>query len=108
EAVLVSMTRASDPPARDTNRLRMTRSRTLSSAPPMMMTVPSVTDLQPRERVSGRIPAVRFGGRGSPTNDHPPPGEAVYTSRSASAARTARTLTLVRARATGSDALDVT
>src|SRR5712672_3564816 len=35
---------ASRPPARDTNRLRITRSRNLSSAPPMMMTVPSVTD----------------------------------------------------------------
>ena len=36
---------ASRPPASATNRLRMTRSRTLSSAPPMMMTVPSVTSL---------------------------------------------------------------
>ena len=39
-----------------TNRLRMTRSRTLSSAPPMMMTVPSATDsLLPkglRERIT--------------------------------------------------------
>src|SRR6476661_5987238 len=34
---------ASRPPARVTNRLRMTRSRTLSSAPPMMMTEPSLT-----------------------------------------------------------------
>src|SRR6266404_2200025 len=34
---------ASRPPASETKRLRMTRSRTLSSAPPMTMTVPSVT-----------------------------------------------------------------
>ena len=36
---------ASRPPASATNRLRMTRSRTLSSAPPMMMTVPSDNEL---------------------------------------------------------------
>ena len=35
---------ASRPPASATNRPRMTRSRILSSAPPMMITVPSVMD----------------------------------------------------------------
>ena len=43
EAVEITAIVASTPPASATNRLRMTRSRTLSSAPPMMMTVPSVT-----------------------------------------------------------------
>ena len=43
EAVLMTAIVASGPPASATNRLRITRSRTLSSAPPMMMTVPSVT-----------------------------------------------------------------
>ena len=43
EAVLITAIVASRPPASATNRLRMTRSRTLSSAPPMTMTVPSVT-----------------------------------------------------------------
>src|SRR6476659_4711125 len=37
---------AFSPPASATNRFRMTRSRTLSSAPPMMMTVPSATDVE--------------------------------------------------------------
>ncbi len=43
-AVLMTTIRAAAPPASDTNRLRMTRSRTLSSAPPITMTVPSATD----------------------------------------------------------------
>jgi hypothetical protein len=39
----MTATVASRPPANAAKRLRMTRSRTLSSAPPMMMTVPSGT-----------------------------------------------------------------
>src|ERR1043165_9953422 len=39
----MTATTASDPPARVVNRLRMTRSRILSSAPPMIMPDPSVT-----------------------------------------------------------------
>ena len=45
DAVEITAMVASTPPASATKRLRMTRSRTLSSAPPMMMTVPSVTSL---------------------------------------------------------------
>ena len=41
-AVLMTAIWASRPPASATNRPRMTRSRTLSSAPPMTMTVPCV------------------------------------------------------------------
>ena len=41
EAVEITAIVAFSPPASETKRLRMTRSRTLSSAPPMMMTVPS-------------------------------------------------------------------
>ena len=49
---------ASGPPASATKRLRMTRSRTLSSAPPMMMTVPSATSILGLRRWFGeRIPA---------------------------------------------------
>ena len=47
---------ASSPPASATKRLRMTRSRTLSSAPPMTMTVPSATMLHGSdERYRARI-----------------------------------------------------
>ena len=45
DAVEMTAMVAFSPPARDTKRLRMTRSRTLSSAPPMMMTVPSDNEL---------------------------------------------------------------
>src|SRR5215210_2970965 len=38
----MTTTTASDPPASSQNRFRMTRSRILSSAPPMTMTLPSV------------------------------------------------------------------
>ena len=38
EAVLMTVRRAAGPPASSTKRLRMTRSRTLSSAPPMTIT----------------------------------------------------------------------
>ncbi len=65
--------RASGPPARATKRLRMTRSRTLSSAPPMMMTVPSATgDGAPlramhRQRIADAAPQpVEPGRRAAP------------------------------------------
>jgi hypothetical protein len=58
----MTTTVASRPPARVAKRLRMTRSRTLSSAPPMMMTCPSVTAwlgsgaLDVRDRIPGPSP----------------------------------------------------
>ena len=57
DAVLMTAIVASGPPASATKRLRMTRSRTLSSAPPMMMTVPSATgDLDSWGVLRERIP----------------------------------------------------
>ena len=44
EALLMTAMRASGPPASATNGVRMTRSRTLSSAPPMTMMCPSGTN----------------------------------------------------------------
>src|SRR5687768_7739829 len=53
-AVEITTTFASRPPASVAKRLRMTRSRTLSSAPPMMMTDPSVTAGRTPLRDSGK------------------------------------------------------
>src|SRR5947199_10501038 len=60
---------ASRPPARLTKRLRITRSRTLSSAPPMMITVPSVMVaaeyvMRPLRR-AGQGPAIHRAGDAS-------------------------------------------
>src|SRR5690349_13458267 len=66
----MTATVASRPPARLANRLRMTRSRTLSSAPPMMMTCPSLTGVgwAPLVLVRDRIPARNGFGRMSSGN----------------------------------------
>src|SRR6185369_3572670 len=59
DAVEMTAMQASRPPASVTNRPRITRSRTLSSAPPMMITVPSAIDpgsIRARPGPDGRVP----------------------------------------------------
>ena len=55
EALLMTAMRASGPPASATKRLRMRRSRTLSSAPPMTMTCPSAMRIPAAVRRSASV-----------------------------------------------------